>query len=63
MEIIFILQKTEYVHGKTIPPGPTAKKEARMGQHFRNIDSAPDLHRHKNSLASNFESLARFFEY
>lgn len=63
MEIIFFLQKTEYVDGKTTPPGTIAKEEARMGLHFRNIDSPPDLYRHKKSLASNFESLARFFEY
>lgn len=45
MEIIFFLQKTECVDGKTTPPGPIDKKEARIGQHFRKIDSAPDLYR------------------
>jgi len=43
MEIIFTLQKTEYADGKCSPSKPIAKKEARMGQKFRNIDSTPDL--------------------
>lgn len=33
---------------------PLQAQVLKMGQNFTNIDSAPELRRHKNSLAGNF---------
>lgn len=35
---------------------PLQDQVLKMGQNFKNMDSAPGLHRHKNSLADNFLS-------